>query len=66
INWGLVDGRTQTRFPWRSWTEPVDDDEPWFHELLHADGAPYSEAEAQVFRRLTGPGRDGTATLPAQ
>jgi len=24
INWGLVDGRTQTRFPWRSWTEQVD------------------------------------------
>ncbi len=66
INWGLVDGRTQTRFPWRSWTEPVDDDEPWFHELLHADGSPYAEAEAQVFRRLTGPGRVGTASPPAQ
>ncbi len=53
INWGLVDGRTQTRFPWTSWTEPVADDEPWFHELLHADGRPYDEAEAALFRRLT-------------
>ena len=53
INWGLVDGRTQTRFPWRSWTEPVGDDEPWFHELLRADGSPYSETEAATFRRLT-------------
>ena len=50
INWGLVDGRTQTRFPWRSWTERVDDDEPWFHELLHIDGSPYDEAEVGLFR----------------
>ena len=49
INWGLVDGRTQTRFPWRSWTEPVDDDEPWFHELLHPDGTPYDPSEAELF-----------------
>ncbi len=50
INWGLVDGRTQTRFPWKSWTEPVDDNEPWFHELLRRDGTPYDEAEAEIFR----------------
>lgn len=54
INWGLVDGRTQTRFPWRSWTESVPDDEPWFHELLRRDGTPYDETEAEIFRRLTG------------
>jgi hypothetical protein len=54
INWGLVDGRTQTRFPWTSWVEEVGDDEPWFHELLHADGSPYDEAEAATFR-LTAP-----------
>ena len=56
INWGLVDGRTQTRFPWRSWTEDVGDDEPWFHELLHADGTPYDESEAELFRSLTSRG----------
>ncbi|MGI9646458.1 MAG: cellulase family glycosylhydrolase [Ilumatobacteraceae bacterium] len=53
INWGLVDGRTQTRFPWRSWIEPVTDDEPWFHELLHADGTPYDPDEVATIRRLT-------------
>lgn len=56
INWGLVDGRTQTRFPWRSWLEPIEDDEPWFHELLHGDGSPYDPNEAAIFRRLTGAG----------
>ena len=28
------------------------DNEPWFHELLHADGAPYDAEEIKVFRRL--------------
>jgi hypothetical protein len=54
VNWGLVDGRTQTRFPWRSWQEPMTDDVEWFHELLHADGTPYRADEAEIFRRLTG------------
>ena len=53
INWGLVDGKTQTRFPWRSWWEEVDEDEPWFHELLHSDGTPYSEREASTFQHIT-------------
>lgn len=53
LNWGLVDGRTQTRFPWRSWTEPVADDEPWFHELLHADGTPYDQNEAALLRKVS-------------
>ena len=57
INWGLVDGRTQTRFPWKSWTEPVGDDEPWFHELLRPDGSPYEEEEAALFRSVS-PSRD--------
>lgn len=57
LNWGLVDGRTQTRFPWRSWTEDVADDTHWFHELLHRDGTPYDEAEAALFRLLTSASR---------
>ena len=53
INWGLVDGKTQTRFPWRSWWEEVNEEEPWFHELLHFDGIPYSEYESSAFQRIT-------------
>ena len=54
INWGLVDGRTQTRYPWRSWWEEVEEDEPWFHELFHPDGRPYDPTETDLFRKLTG------------
>lgn len=54
INWGFVDGRTQTRLPWDSWQKPYTLREPaiWFHEVLRADGTPYREAEAALIRRL--------------
>lgn len=54
--WGLVDGRTQTRFPWTSWVRRSGPDAPWFHELLHADGRPYDEREVALLRRLGGSG----------
>jgi len=53
INWGLVDGETQTRFPWDSWERPYVLQQPtvWFHDLMHRDGRPYREREAEVFRQ---------------
>lgn len=52
-NWGLVDGRTQTRLPWTSWFRPTPPGREWFHELFHPDGTPYDAAEAELFRRVT-------------
>jgi len=54
INWGLVDGKSQTRLPWDSWKKPYTLDEPtiWFHEVFHADGRPYRQAEVDLIRRL--------------
>ncbi len=52
-NWGLVDGRTQTKYPWASWLRPVRGEQEWFHEWLQADGTPYREAEADLLRRVT-------------
>jgi len=59
INWGFVAGKTQTYYPWDSWRHPYILDQPavWFHEVLHADGKPYREAEVQLIRQLTGRGR---------
>ena len=56
INWGFVDGKTQTRLPWDSWLKPYTQKEPtlWFHEVLRADGSPYRQAEADLIKRLTG------------
>ncbi|WP_025295235.1 cellulase family glycosylhydrolase [Sphingomonas sanxanigenens] len=55
MNWGFVDGKTQTRLPWDSWKKPYTMEEPtiWFHEVFRADGAPYREAETDLIRRLS-------------
>jgi len=55
INWGFVDGKTQTRLPWDSWQKPYVLSEPtiWFHEVFRADGTPYRQAEADLIRRLS-------------
>jgi hypothetical protein len=69
INWGLVDGKTQTRYPWDSWTRPYTLEQPpiWFHEVFHNDGTPYRQAEADLIRRLTGRGTQANeSNLPAK
>ena len=56
INWGLVDGKTQTRLPWDSWVIPyVNGREPavWHHDVFRADGTPYRQAEADLIRALS-------------
>jgi Cellulase (glycosyl hydrolase family 5) len=54
INWGLVAGKTQTNYPWDSWQKRYDAaPELWFHEVFHASGTPYSQAEVDTIRTLT-------------
>jgi hypothetical protein len=56
INWGLVNGKTQTNLPWDSWERPYTLQQPavWFHDIFYPDGRPYREREAELFRELTG------------
>ena len=53
-NWGLVSGKTQTIFPWSSWSRlsPVEG-KTWFHDVLEPSGRPYDPAEAVLLRQLT-------------
>jgi hypothetical protein len=55
INWGLVNGKTQTHLPWHSWQHPYVLSQPtiWFHDIFHTDGTPYRQAETDLIRRLT-------------
>ena len=55
INWGFVQGKTQTNLPWDSWQHPYTTNDPtiWFHDIYHTDGRPYRAAEVQTIRRLT-------------
>jgi len=58
INWGLVNGKTQTNLPWDSWQRPYVLSQPtiWFHEVFRNDGTPYRQREADLIRQLTGRG----------
>ncbi len=54
INWGLVDGKTQTKYPWDSWTKTYNAEPPvWFHEVFHTDGTPYREEETKFIKEIT-------------
>ncbi len=55
INWGFVNGKTQTDLPWDSWQRPYVLRPPvvWFHDLLHPDGAPYRAREVAIIRALS-------------
>jgi len=54
INWGFVSGKTNTIYPWSSWQEEFTaEPEIWFHDVLRADGTPYSEEEVELIKSLT-------------
>ena len=55
INWGLVAGKTQTYYPWDSWTRPYTLSQPtvWFHEVFRQDDTPYRQHEVDLIRQLT-------------
>jgi hypothetical protein len=53
-NWGFVSGKTQTIYPWDSWTKTYTNEPPvWFHDILHTDGTPYRLQEVQYIRSVT-------------
>lgn len=53
--WGFVSGKTQTIYPWDSWTRTyTDPPDVWFHDILHPDGRPYDPNEVAYIKRLTG------------
>ena len=54
FNWGLVSGKTQTIYPWESWTKPYTNEPPlWFHDIFRANGMAYSSAETNYIRQCS-------------
>jgi hypothetical protein len=54
-NWGFVAGKTQTIYPWDSWTKEYTAEPPvWFHDIFRADGTPYDPNEVRLIKKLTG------------
>jgi hypothetical protein len=52
-NWGFVDGRSQTIYPWDSWEKPYSSEpKVWFHDIFRRDGKPYDPEETALIERL--------------
>jgi len=52
INWGLVNGKTNTIY---AWDTPIDSgEEPveWFHDVFRKDGTPYRQDEVDLIKKL--------------
>jgi hypothetical protein len=57
-NWGFVNGKIQTIYPWDSWRKAYTAEPPvWFHDILRRDGSPFDPKEVETIRSLTGAGR---------
>lgn len=52
INWGLVDGKSNTIYAWdtpiRDGGQPLE----WFHDVFKKDGTPYREDEVNLIKKL--------------
>ncbi len=54
-NWGFVSGKSQTIYPWDSWTKQYTAEPPvWFHDILRMDGSAYRPEEVAYIRRVAG------------
>ncbi len=54
INWGLVDGKTNTKYQWDMPIADGSDPAEWFHEVFRRDGTPYRQDETELIRKTNG------------
>jgi hypothetical protein len=53
MNWGLVSGKTQTIYPWESWSKTFSAEPAvWHHDIFRKDGTPFRKEEVE-FIKLT-------------
>jgi hypothetical protein len=52
-SWGLVNGKTQTHYPWESEVGAPEPD-PWFHDILRRDGTPFQKEEVVFLKSILG------------
>ena len=59
-NWGFVNGKSQTIYPWDSWEKSYAGEPAlWFHDIFRQDSTPYDAKEVELIRQLTGAGAAG-------
>lgn len=52
INWGLVNGKTNTIYAWNTPIESGEEPVQWFHDVFRKDGTPYRQDEANLIKKL--------------
>ena len=53
-NWGFVNGKSQTIYPWDSWEKAYTGEPPiWFHDIFRQNGEPYDAKEISLIRQLS-------------
>ncbi len=53
-NWGFVNGKSQTIYPWDSWDKPYTAEPAiWFHDIFRQNGDPFDPKEVALIRQLT-------------
>ena len=57
INWGLVNGKTNTIYAWDTPVENGQEPEEWFHDIFRKDGTPYKQEEVDLIKKLN---KDGS------
>ncbi len=66
-NWGLVNGKSQTIYPWDSWVKHYNSEPAvWFHDIFRTDGTPFSTDEVRLIRDLSGRGKGISAQPVSQ
>ncbi len=52
INWGLVAGKSNTKYQWDTPIEDGSEPNEWFHEVFREDGTPYRKDEVELIKKL--------------
>ncbi len=53
INWGFVNGKTNTIYAWDTPLPDGRQPKEWFHDIFWKDGTPYKQEEVTLIRKLT-------------
>lgn len=53
INWGLVTGKTNTKYAWDTPMPQGGEPKLWFHDIFYEDGKPYLPAETEFIKKIT-------------
>ncbi|HTL08908.1 MAG TPA: hypothetical protein VL307_11640 [Chitinophagaceae bacterium] len=51
INWGFVEGKTNTIYAWDSPIPDGSQPAEWFHDIFRADGTPYRQDEVNLIKK---------------